>query len=1408
MWGAGIGGAGDGISTSYSGNIIINGGTVTANGGDFAAGIGSAVDGICDEITINGGQVTAKAGERAAGIGPGYAGSLSGTVTLGWTDKDDFIEATNYNNVQNLRFADGKKFCYLNDEGFTVEASIDDIAGRKIMPYKTDAGVSIAEGSSLTKYYGDAPFTLSASVTAEGTSGGWSWTSSDTDIAEVDDTGKVTIKDISDTPVILTANYESDTTTGSADIALTVNKRIVTVSVNDREVEYNGKDQQGLTDYIFTNVIDGQTATITYTPPAGKLPGVYTNGMFDNNFKVKNGDEDVTDKYNLQTKTPGKLTITDRESKYEITVTANSNTGNIYDGEEKSASGFETLEFTVDGNKYTVSGLSTSDPKSTDACNLTNKISGTPVVKDSYSSDVTEQFNVIFRDGQLEISPRDVTLTSASADKTYDGTPLTKDGVTVSGSGFVSGEGATYNVTGSQTEAGVSENTFTYTLNEGTKSDNYNITINEGTLTVNKRNITLTSGSAEKEYNGTPLTKDDVTVGSDGFVAGEGATYNVTGSQTIVGNSDNTFTYVFNDNTKADNYNVSISPGTLKVVSRAEKYKISPQANSKTVDYDGFTWEVKGFETDTYEVDGNTYTVSGLEAYASEKQVGEHTVNVSGTAVVKDSEGNDVTSEFEVTPKPGKLIINNHLIQFTVTFRVINGEWNGGGSDDKTVTLSRLANEDLLLVMKEGDIPAVGNKPANGFKAGEWDIIPSTDMAISRDRVFTYTYAKKASISHTVTFKVVDGSWNDGTTDDITVTLSGYEDETLKLADGQIPEVGAIPGENKKAGSWDTVPDTETAITDDVTYTYSYIGKDAKSVDVTFKVVNGTWNDGTSEDKTVTLSGYEGDALKLVTGDIPSVGDYPATNYKKGSWNAVPNTDTEITDDTTYTYSYVEKSIVSHTVTFKVIDGSWNDGTSDDITVTLSGYEDETLKLADGQIPAVGAMPGENKKTGSWDTVPDTETAITDDVTCTYSYIDKDIISVKVTFKVENGVWNDGTALERNVTLSGYEGDTLKLAEADIPSVGDKPEDTYKAGGWDILPEADTELTEDVTYTYSYAKKDTVTYTAIFKVENGTWNDGTADDITLTISGYEGDTLKFTSDDIPEAGEKPAETFKAGQWDTVFGSENVLTGDTTYTYTYKEKDKISKTVTFKVKNGSWSDGTSEDITVTLSGYEGDILKLSTDVIPSVGNEPGEGYTEGSWDAVPDTDKEVTVDEVYTYTYAEKKEVIKPEYIVVKGADSIVTEGESSEPEIIVKRSEDDEHCIDHHKDIEFGGVILEKDKDYTVKSGSTIVTIKESVIKKLKPGVYTLKVIFDDGAVTTSLTVKEKATETTTESITETTTESITEATTEDIKKPEENKKDTNAATGDDINLWIAMMLLSMSGMAAVLTVGRKKRNI
>jgi len=78
--GAGIGGGNNGHSC---GTITIKGGTITATGSDEAAGIGSgqAYDNAntCGTITISGGTVTATGGDHAAGIGSGHADNATNT---------------------------------------------------------------------------------------------------------------------------------------------------------------------------------------------------------------------------------------------------------------------------------------------------------------------------------------------------------------------------------------------------------------------------------------------------------------------------------------------------------------------------------------------------------------------------------------------------------------------------------------------------------------------------------------------------------------------------------------------------------------------------------------------------------------------------------------------------------------------------------------------------------------------------------------------------------------------------------------------------------------------------------------------------------------------------------------------------------------------------------------------------------------------------------------------------------------------------------------------------------------------------------------------------------------------------------------------------------------------------------
>ena len=106
---------------------------------------------------------------------------------------------------------------------------------------------------------------------------------------------------------------------------------------------------------------------------------------------------------------------------------------------------------------------------------------------------VTSQYAFApFRDGELKVTPAIVTMQSASATKTYDGTPLTKTDEMVI-TGFADGEGVVCDDFASRTDVGDTFNTFKYHAASGTKLSNYDIkpeNIQYGINICNERSTT------------------------------------------------------------------------------------------------------------------------------------------------------------------------------------------------------------------------------------------------------------------------------------------------------------------------------------------------------------------------------------------------------------------------------------------------------------------------------------------------------------------------------------------------------------------------------------------------------------------------------------------------------------------------------------------------------------------------------------------------------------------------------------------------------------------------------------------------------------------------------------------------------------------------------------------------------
>ena len=270
--------------------------------------------------------------------------------------------------------------------------------------------------------------------------------------------------------------------------ALEILPRPITVTANGGEKQYDGKPLTAAdTGYDIggEGLVEGHEADVALSG-SQTAPGASPATV--ESVAVKDGDVDVANNYDVAT-ADGSLKVTNRDAKYEVTLKANSSTGNVYDGTEKSAKGVVTDRFVIDDVEYAVSGYETQDPAEVAAGVYTNNVSGDFKVKDPAGNDVTSEFAVHTEDGELEILPREVTLASGSATKIYDGTALELPDVTVGGDGFVGTE-ASVRATGSITDiGGPIDNTIVVEPGEGFIAANYNVVYTVGKLTVTSASI-------------------------------------------------------------------------------------------------------------------------------------------------------------------------------------------------------------------------------------------------------------------------------------------------------------------------------------------------------------------------------------------------------------------------------------------------------------------------------------------------------------------------------------------------------------------------------------------------------------------------------------------------------------------------------------------------------------------------------------------------------------------------------------------------------------------------------------------------------------------------------------------------------------------------------------------------------
>ena len=201
-----------------------------------------------------------------------------------------------------------------------------------------------------------------------------------------------------------------------------------------------------------------------------------------------------------------------------------------------------------------------------------------------------------------------------------------------------------------------------------------------------------------------------------------------------------------------------------------------------------------------------------------------------------------------------------------------------------------------------------------GFKMPAHNVVIEGKFEKNPAKQYTYTVNKHFYNEKGVEVKVENGTPNPAVEN--TAVSELYKDAAVKqTVDGKTYVY---------VSGLTTVTDNLEKLTKDVTIDlYYYLNveggndiPDAWEYRLTFKVVNGEWNDGGNADIVTyvqfkdqkTGEAFKDEAVVVPVTRIPAVGDKPNSDYHAGAWDTSPYDNYKVQKDTVFTYTYAKNS--------------------------------------------------------------------------------------------------------------------------------------------------------------------------------------------------------------------------------------------------------------------------------------------------------------------------------------------------------------------------------------------------------------------------------------------------------------------------------------------------------------------
>ena len=362
--------------------------------------------------------------------------------------------------------------------------------------------------------------------------------------------------------------------------------------------------------------------------------------------------EDVTAKLNIK-KVDGTIVVTPAA----LTITT-PDANKVYDGNALTAAG--TISGFVNGETATfaTTGSQTEVGNSKNAYTLT--WDGTAketnyTVSDSVGTlKVTEQSIIPGPDPENPVPNYKGIKIDDPSDVPYDGNEHKWTPVVTDKDGNELTEGTDYEVSYNKKDytnvTGAIEVTITGKGNyTGSVTKSYQIT---------PASVSIKTNGAERVYNGKPLTADGKI---EGLVNNETVDFKVTGSQTEVGNSKNTYTLKWTGTAKKSNYQiVSKEIGTLVVTENAKEIVVTTTGGTFT-----YTGHAHG-ATVTVSKLPEGYTLETAESSATATDVTKLPVKATADKlVIRNSQGKDVTDKLKITKIDGTIKVTPAALTIT-----------------------------------------------------------------------------------------------------------------------------------------------------------------------------------------------------------------------------------------------------------------------------------------------------------------------------------------------------------------------------------------------------------------------------------------------------------------------------------------------------------------------------------------------------------------------------------------------------------------------------------------------------------------------------------------------------------------------------------------------------------------------